>query len=306
VSGVIWSAALSRRFCFCGEEKGRKAVRKHRTPKGIDVKPNLSNVTAAILAGGLGTRLQPVVADRPKVLAPVAGRPYLTHLLDQLADASASDVVLLTGYRANQVKGVLGDSYRGMRLRHSVEPSPLGTGGAIRHALGLLASQRVLLLNGDSYIEVDLGALLERHDERNADVSLVLCRVNDTSRFGRVELDGEDRIVRFEEKRETAGAGWINAGVCLMERHVIRSIVPGRVLSLERDLLPRWLARLRVMAHRTEGRFLDIGTPESYAQGDHFFAQPYCPRDTVPFRELAIGTPSGSGRPATTTSRPCR
>jgi NDP-sugar pyrophosphorylase family protein len=270
------------------------------------MKARLANVTAAILAGGMGTRLQPVVADRPKVLAPVAGRPYLTHLLDQLADASVSDVLLLTGYRADQVRDTFGECYRGMRLRYSVEPVPLGTGGAIRHALGLVDSPQVLLLNGDSYIEVDLGAFLEHHDERNADVSLVLCRVNDTSRFGRVEADGEDRIVRFEEKGENAGAGWINAGVYLMERRVIRSIVPGLALSLERDLLPRWLATLRVMAHRTEGRFLDIGTPESYAQGDPFFGQHYCPRDTVPFRELAIGTPSGNGRPATTTSRPCR
>jgi NDP-sugar pyrophosphorylase family protein len=258
---------------YGGSEKA-KAVSSHRTPKEA-VEPNmkvrLSNVTAAILAGGFGTRLRSVVADRPKVLAPVGGRPYLSYLLDQLTDASVADVVLLTGYGAEQVKSTFGENHRGMRLRYSVEPVPLRTGGALRHALGLLDARRVLLLNGDSYTEVDLAALLDHHDERNADVSLVLCQVHDTSRFGRVEVNDENRIVRFEEKRKGAGAGWINAGVYVMERRVIGSIRAGVGLSLERDLLPRWIATMHVSAYQTEGRFLDIGTPESYVRGDDFF-----------------------------------
>ena len=104
----------------------------------------LGGVTAAVLAGGLGTRLRTVVADRPKVLAPVAGRPYLAHLLDQLYTAGADDVVLLTGYGADQVRAAFGDAYRGMTLRCSVEPEPLGTGGAVRHAADLFTRDAVL------------------------------------------------------------------------------------------------------------------------------------------------------------------
>ena len=121
------------------------------------------DVTAAILAGGLGTRLRPAVADRPKVLAPVGGRPYLTYLLDQLAGAGVREVVLLTGYAADEVRDALGDRYGRMRLRYSVEPAPLGTAGALRLALPLLAAPAVLLLNGDSYCDADLGAFRRSH-----------------------------------------------------------------------------------------------------------------------------------------------
>src|SRR5437879_601155 len=111
------------------------------------------DVTAAILAGGLGTRLRSVIADRPKVLAPVGGRPYLTYLLDQLAKAAVREVVLLTGYGAEQVRDALGATYAGMRLVHAAEPAPLGTAGALRHALPHLRSPAVLLMNGDSYCD---------------------------------------------------------------------------------------------------------------------------------------------------------
>jgi D-glycero-alpha-D-manno-heptose 1-phosphate guanylyltransferase len=231
----------------------------------------LSNVTAAILAGGLGTRLQSVVADRPKVLALIAGRPYLAYLLDQLAVQGVRDVVLLTGYRAGQVRDTFGETYGKMRLHYSVEPSPLGTAGALRHALALFRVPQVLLLNGDSYIEVDFAALLEQHDRQKADVSLVLCRVDDTCRFGRVEVDADGRVVRFEEKRTDSSSGWINAGVYLFRRDLITSIPPARAVSLERDVLPRWITTGRVQAYQTTARFLDIGTPESYAAGERFF-----------------------------------
>src|SRR5438105_3788922 len=119
---------------------------------------NHLGVSAAILAGGLGTRLRPAVADRPKVLAPIHGRPYLTFLLDQLADAFIEEVVLLTGFQAGQVRRTLGETYAGMRLLYSEEPAPLGTAGAVRWALDKLSLPTILLLNGDSYCDVHLSA----------------------------------------------------------------------------------------------------------------------------------------------------
>src|SRR5262249_47871132 len=159
---------------------------------------NRWGMSAAILAGGLGTRLQTVIADRPKVLAPVGGRPYLTFLLDQLADASIEEGVLLTGFQAEQGRRSLGDSYRRMRLVYSEESAPLGTAGAVRWALRKLSGPRVLLLNGDSYCDVHLATLREFHEERSADLSLVLAKVPGASRFGKVWTDSHGRVKRFE------------------------------------------------------------------------------------------------------------
>ncbi len=230
-----------------------------------------AEVTAAILAGGLGTRLRAALGHYPKVLAPVHQRPYLTYLLDSLVEAKFREVVLLTGYGADQVARTLDETYRGMRLVYSPEPSPLGTGGALRWALPRLTSPLVLLLNGDSYCEVDLAALREFHQRRAADLSLVLARVGDVSRYGQVQLGRGGRVLRFDEK-EQGGAGWINAGIYLLKRARAEEIPAGRPVSLERELLPAWASGgARVYGYRCGGRFIDIGTPESFAEAEAFF-----------------------------------
>jgi NDP-sugar pyrophosphorylase family protein len=234
-----------------------------------------ADLSVAVLAGGLGTRLQPAVADRPKVLAPVAGRPFLCHLLDRLHRHAVRRVVLLAGHRAEQVRAALGESYRAVRLVYSVEDRPLGTAGAVRLALPLLSAAHVLLLNGDSYSEADLDAFYREHEFRGAGTSLVLCRVADRARFGSVAVDDRGRVLRFIEKEAPEApprVGWINAGVYLLRRDLIADLPLGQPLSLEHDVLPEWVERGQVHGHRDEGRFLDIGTPESYAAAEAFFA----------------------------------
>jgi NDP-sugar pyrophosphorylase family protein len=231
-------------------------------------------VSAAILAGGLGTRLRSVVAHQPKVLAPVHGRPYLTFLLEQLAAASVEEVILLTGFQGEQVRNTLGEKYNGVRVRYSEEPSPLGTAGAVRWALPKLSAPTVLLLNGDSYCDVNLAAFQEFHHNRAADLSLVVARAPGTSRFGKVCIDGQGRVNRFEEKTAVHGTDWVNAGIYLLERTLIEEMPLGRLLSLERDLFPAWVKRFRLCGFRCAGRFLDIGTPQSYAEAEQFFPRP--------------------------------
>ena len=231
-----------------------------------------SDVSAAILAGGLGSRLRPVVADRPKVLAPVCGRPYLTFVLDQLADASIKEAVLLIGFQAEQVRRTLGETYAGMRLVYSEEPSPLGTAGALRWALPKLSGTTILLLNGDSYCDVNLAAFHSFHDTRAAEISLVLAKVPAASRFGKVWVDSHGRVKRFREKTDMTGSAWINAGIYLLRRQLIEEIPVGRFLSLERDLFPAWVGCKQIYGFRCAGTFLDIGTPQAYALAESFFA----------------------------------
>jgi NDP-sugar pyrophosphorylase family protein len=231
---------------------------------------NALAVSAAILAGGFGTRLRPAVADRPKALAPVHGRPFLTILLDQLAAAEIEEVTLLTGFQSRQVREMLGETYAGMSLIYSEEPSPLGTAGAVRWALPKLAASTILLLNGDSYCAVDFAAFRAFHEHAVAQISLVLARVPDATRYGCVLTDHHGRVQHFAEKTAFR-ADWINAGINLLERPVLEQVPVGQPLSLEHDVLPERVARGRVFGFRCNGRFLDIGTPEAYAEAASFF-----------------------------------
>lgn len=217
----------------------------------------MSEITAAILVGGRGTRLRAVVPDHQKVVAPVAGKPFLFRLLDQIADAGIQRVVLCAGYKSEQVESI-GASYRGMTLRYSIEPEPLGTAGALRHAQ---LETPVIAMNGDSFCDVDLKQLTQPN-------TLVVREIPDTSASGRVEFDSNNVITRFAEKGQS-GRGWINAGIYLLNREFIESIPVGRPVSIEREVFPAWVGRLR--AFPTHGRFLDIGTPETYAAAQDFF-----------------------------------
>lgn len=230
----------------------------------------LHNLTAAILAGGQGTRLRAAVADRQKVVASVAGRPFLMRLLDQLADAGLRRVVICTGYKAGQVAEMAGNEYRGMSLRYSPEPGPLGTAGALRLALSLLDSDPVLAMNGDSFCETDLAVFWQTHHERNANSSIVVREVADTSQSGRVSFDKSGAIGSFVEKGVSAGPGWINAGIYLLGRALLEEIPAERPVSLERETFPAWIGR-GLYAFPTAGKFLDIGTPESYAAAQKMF-----------------------------------
>jgi D-glycero-alpha-D-manno-heptose 1-phosphate guanylyltransferase len=230
---------------------------------------NLTDITAAILAGGLGTRLRPVVSDRPKVLAVIRGRPFMTYLLDQLVSAGIRSVVLCTGYQGEQVKASLGPSYRTLELIYSQEPSPLGTGGALRQAFSLFQSDPVLVLNGDSFFDLNLSGFFQWHEARKARATLALVQRPETQRYGRVDLGPDGDVIRFNEKGAESGAGWINAGIYLLSRPLLQTIPKEGAVSLERDLFPAWMGR-GLYGYPGEGRFLDIGTPESYAIADEF------------------------------------
>lgn len=233
----------------------------------------LGDMTAVILAGGLGTRLRSVVADRPKVLAEVKGRPFLCYLLDQLTCAGLRDIVMATGYFAGAVSEVLGTHYREAELHYSVETEPLGTGGALRLSLPFLASDTVLVLNGDSYCALDFAAFASSHDTRGAALSLALAEVADVTRYGAVEIEKDGSIASFMEKGRRAGRGLINAGIYLVSRRIIAGIPQGKAVSLEREVFPEMVGN-GVYGFPTTGKFIDIGIPEDYRAAEKFFDDP--------------------------------
>jgi NDP-sugar pyrophosphorylase family protein len=232
--------------------------------------PGLESMGAAVLAGGLGSRLRPVVMDRPKVLAEVGGRPFLAYILDQLDQAGVREVVLCTGYMAESIWRAFGDRYKSLTLKYSEEMQPLGTGGALRQALPHCFSDPILVLNGDSFIDADLGGYCEWFYENDLETAILLTMVPDASRFGRVVVREDGLIMRFEEKSGHHDAGLINAGVYILKKDVVLSIPEGRRYSLERQLFPK-LTGKSLYGYLTKGSFIDIGTPESYLSAEEFF-----------------------------------
>lgn len=225
---------------------------------------------AIILAGGLGTRLQSALPDLPKALAPVLGRPFLLHLLDLLARLGVRRVTLALGYRAPQIKEAVA-GYDKLEIGAVTEERPLGTGGALRLAVDQARGKTLLALNGDSVAPFDLNSFLAFHEQGGFDVSLIGVRMEDASRFGLLALGDGGRILAFQEKR-LGSSGVINAGIYLIERRVLEALPAGRALSFERDVLERLSASGRLGAFVASGPFIDIGTPQSYAQADAFFA----------------------------------
>ena len=237
-----------------GEFGGERRVTK--SEKGLD---------AIILAGGRGTRLQSVVSDVPKPMAPVNGRPFLDYQLALLARSGlVRKAVLALGYQADKVI----DHYRlagaPLPLDFVVEEEALGTGGALRFALAATDSDRVLALNGDSLFRWDLSALLDTHLALGAAATLAVVGVPDTSRYGAVDVS--DGLVRaFVEKTETSGPGLINAGLNMFERSVLEAIPEGRFLSVEQEVFPQLASVGRLGAAVFSSDFIDIGLPETYA-----------------------------------------
>lgn len=229
----------------------------------------MEETTAIILAGGLGTRLRTVVSDRPKVLAPVAGRPFVTYLLDQLRDAGISDIVLSTGYLAEQFETIIGQCYGDQAIRYCHEESPLGTGGAVKLAGRMVQRDCVLVMNGDSYTDVDLADLVGGHQQQGQDASLLLVSVDDASRYGTVKVGVDGRVVEFLEKQTITGGGLINSGIYVLGKYLLEEIPDGKC-SLETDVLPNWLRRWQVRAYITQNPFIDIGIPKAYERSHRF------------------------------------
>jgi len=222
------------------------------------------SVSAVILAGGKGTRLRPVVSDRPKPLALVAGRSFLEHILNRLRHDGFGEAVLCVGYMADMVEAMLGPRNQGVRLHYSRENIPLDTAGAFRHALPHFSGSHILGLNGDTFIDTSYAHFVAQAIRVDADAVLGIVWSDDAGSYGRVLRDDAGTVVTFAEKGE-AGSGWVNAGVYLFRRQMLVDLPTGP-LSLERHVLPQLAASGRLASVALECAFIDIGTPESYAR----------------------------------------
>ncbi|HTL56898.1 MAG TPA: sugar phosphate nucleotidyltransferase [Candidatus Limnocylindrales bacterium] len=232
----------------------------------------IGNVTAVVLAGGFGTRIQHLLAGVPKPMAPVAGRPFLEWVLRYLARQGVVKAVLSTGYLANAVEDYFrSQPIAGLFTSCVAETDPLGTAGGFLNARRLAGEspEAWLVLNGDSLVFADLSLAVQVLADAAIAGVLVGCAMEDASRYGTLALDTNGNLLRFEEKRP--GAGVISGGVYLLRDCLITEFPDRLPLSFEQDVFPQLLRRgfaLKVCV--TDAPFLDIGTPESLRLAEAF------------------------------------
>lgn len=239
-------------------------------------KNDLKNVDVVILAGGLGTRLQSILPDQQKVIAEVSGKPFLIYLLEWIQSYQAQRLILALGYNSSQVTQTLQSTQKGINnieFIPSIEKQPLGTAGALRNSFSHFRSDTILVLNGDSFIKMDLSKLLKTHHTYQPYLTLGLAIVSDVSRYGEVKTDQDGLVTKFTEKSvKNTYSGKINAGVYVFRRSTIENIPADKAISLEKDIFPQLVNEKKVMSITFEEKFIDIGTPSSYQQAHKFFS----------------------------------
>lgn len=230
---------------------------------------DLSEIPVLILAGGLGTRLRSVFDSGPKSMAPIGGRPFLEYLLLQVRRAGFHKLLLCVGYGQSQIEEWAGNGTKwGLRIQYSLEPEPRGTAGAVKLAAEFIDNEAFVVLNGDSFLAVDLRKLVETHLESGACATIALANVQDSTRYGTVVLAPQGRIEAFLEKSpavadDSSGGHLVNGGVYVFKKSVLSVVPEFRAVSLEREIFPQLLTK-GVKGFISDGYFIDIGLPDDF------------------------------------------
>jgi D-glycero-alpha-D-manno-heptose 1-phosphate guanylyltransferase len=219
---------------------------------------------AIILAGGFGTRLQKVVSDKPKSMAPVNDKPFLEYLLNFLTGQDIQRVILSVGHKHEMIENYFKDRYKHISISYAFEDEPLGTGGGIVNALQQVEGEMAFAMNGDSMFRIDLQAMLNHHLKNEADLTIALRFLDDTSRFGTVKIDSTRRVTGFVEKKQDSGEGYINGGIYLINKRFLTSSTFGKKFSIEKDCFEKCYKNSGLYGFPAKGYFLDIGVPEDY------------------------------------------
>ena len=223
---------------------------------------DISKIDTMILAGGLGTRLQSVLNDKPKCLAPINGKPFIEILLDDCIKQGLRRFILCVGYLKEQVIEHLSQR-NDCEIVFSLEEELLGTGGALKNAERHIKTDHFIVLNGDTFLEVNYNEIIDWHCKKNADITMVINYFQNVGRYGSVTFDSNSKIIGFFEKGINQGYGWINAGVYVMVKSILKEIELNINSSLEFDLFPDCIGK-SIYGYKNEGNMIDIGTLVSY------------------------------------------
>jgi D-glycero-alpha-D-manno-heptose 1-phosphate guanylyltransferase len=224
---------------------------------------------AIILAGGLGTRLRSVVKDQPKALAALGHFPFLYYLIKYLRNEGIERFVFSLGYLHEQIEEFLQKYFPDLDYAVVIEETPLGTGGAIKLCLHEVKCEEVLLVNADTFFEVNIRQLQQYFKDRNADCVIALTPMHNFDRYGVVRLDERSGVLEFVEKRQTE-YGLINTGLIFLNKKKFEELMSGETgaFSFEKDVIEPNISSLNIYGMSQEGFFIDIGIPEDYAKAN--------------------------------------
>ncbi len=223
----------------------------------------MQDIDVIILAGGMGTRLKSVISDIPKPMAPINDIPFLEYLIRSLANQSFQRIIISTGYKGEVIENYFGEGSNDVSVDYYHEVEPLGTGGAIKAALSQSTTDKVLILNGDTFFNIDIQSLVEFHNNCRADISIAMRMVEDEDRYGSLNLDEENRVLEFTEKVHT-DKGYINGGIYLINCELFNSHDLPEKFSLENDFFAKYVESLKIYGKAYNDYFIDIGIPEDY------------------------------------------
>lgn len=220
--------------------------------------------TAVILAGGLGTRLQSVLIDLPKPMAPIGNRPFLYYQMKWLCKFGIDRIILSVGFKYESIQSYFGDDFEGTKIEYRIEKELLGTGGACFQCLKY-ADEDILLINGDTFFPIDLEKFVANHIHSKAVVSIAMKEIFKSDRYGTVQVY-EGIITEFEEKK-FIDKGFINGGIYALSKKCFDNYDLPQKFSLELDFLQKYTQELSIQGHCFEDYFIDIGIPEDYSRG---------------------------------------
>ena len=219
-----------------------------------------------ILAGGYGTRLHSIVSDRPKSMALINKKPFLEYQITFLKNQGFSDFVICAGYKHEKIIEYFKDGKdHSVLINYSIEKEPLGTGGAIKAALDLLEEQ-FIVINGDTLTNLQYDSLIHFHNMKITNVTMVLAKVKNNSRYGSVVTDTNDMVISFSEKITNSVSSFVNAGIYLFNKNSVNWQMFTPHFSLENDLFPVLVSQKTMFGFKFNGYFVDIGVPEEFIQ----------------------------------------
>ncbi|MEW5894593.1 MAG: sugar phosphate nucleotidyltransferase [Candidatus Omnitrophota bacterium] len=230
----------------------------------------IHDMDVLLLCGGFGTRLRSAIGEKQKVAAEVAGRPFLSFQLERLSQSGFNHVVLAAGFGAEQIEQALSGYHYGMDVELSVEPEALGTGGAIKFARSKGRGRRWVILNGDCFSNVDIPGMIKFHNEKRSLVTLAVAKRDDAYDYGTIEMGADNRITAFREKEKTRTTGYVSVGLYCFEDKAFDLMPSSDKFSVETEFFPKILNN-PVYGFTDPGTFLDIGTPERFAEAQRFF-----------------------------------